>query len=76
MWRPQRYGTGASAVIILPIYLPFTALAIPTALLFYLDRRTTRRTRAGRCPTCAYNRAGLPSPSTPCPECGTPPLRL
>ncbi len=28
------------------------------------------RRRQGRCPYCGYSRAGLPTPATPCPECG------
>ncbi len=32
-----------------------------------------RRIRAGSCPECGYDRAGLPGPDAPCPECGVIP---
>jgi hypothetical protein len=35
------------------------------------DSLARRRATLNLCPTCHYNRAGLP-PQTPCPECGTP----
>lgn len=34
--------------------------------------RSIRR-RSGRCTSCGYDRSGLDSPSTPCPECGDVP---
>ena len=71
-WLPKRITTspwpGIDAVLV-PLYIPFTLLALPTALLFHRDRRSVRWAIAGRCRRCGYNLAGLP-PTTPCPECG------
>src|SRR5215831_13578533 len=36
----------------LPIYLPFLALAVPTALLWRIDLVAAKRLRAGRCVQC------------------------
>lgn len=45
--------------------LPFVIiLALPTALLWWRDRRPP----AGHCRNCGYNLTGLPEPR--CPECG------
>lgn len=62
---------------LMPMPLGFVAntlfYALPWALLVLglpLVRGSIRP-RRGLCPKCAYNRAGL-TPTTPCPECGTP----
>lgn len=52
-----------------------TALCLGLRRLISVIRRTIRRFRQrGRtgehCPHCGYSREGLPSPETPCPECG------
>ena len=50
--------------LLLPLWLPLVLLALPTALLFWLDRR---KLRPGSC-VCAYDLTG--NVSGVCPECG------
>src|SRR5262245_58228324 len=50
----------------------FAAIFLTPPLLFSAARRSIRR-RRGLCPHCAYDRRGLPTPTAPCPECGTTP---
>jgi hypothetical protein len=57
-------------VVILPLYIPLVVLALPTSILFHRDRRSARWARAGHCPNCGYDRAGL-TPAAACPECGS-----
>ena len=59
---PCRNSGGGYTV---PLWIPFLVVAIPTATLFWLDRRFPR----GRCSTCGYNLTG--NVSGVCPECGT-----
>ena len=50
----------------LPVWLPFTLVAILTGFLWYRDRRTVK---PGHCLTCGYD---LRASKDKCPECGTP----
>ncbi len=54
-------------VLSIPLWCPFLLTALPTALLFWFDRR---RISPGRCPKCGYNLTG--NVSGICPECGEP----
>lgn len=67
-WLP-RWRFGRSDQVVIPLWLPFTVAAIPTAVLFYRDRPAARRAREGKCVTCGYDLRGL-APGAPCPECG------
>jgi len=49
-------------------WLLLATTVMPTALLFWLDRR--RRIPPGHCQRCSYNLTG--NTSGVCPECGTP----
>jgi predicted amidophosphoribosyltransferase len=49
-----------------PLWMPFAMVGIPTAYLWWRDRRTP----PGHCPKCGYNLTG--NVSGICPECGTP----
>ena len=49
----------------IPFWLPLVVVLIPTALLWWLDRR---RFPPGHCQTCGYNLTG--NVSGACPECG------
>ncbi|MBN2559788.1 MAG: hypothetical protein JXQ75_02495 [Phycisphaerae bacterium] len=51
----------------LPLWLPFAIVAIPTAFMFWRDRR---RHPAHHCRSCGYNLTG--NVSGVCAECGTP----
>ena len=51
--------------LILPCWIPFVVLAIPTALLWHRDRRAHP---PGHCQTCGYHLTG--NVSGRCPECG------
>ncbi len=48
-----------------PLWIPFAACALPTAILWYHDRR---RPGPGQCQTCGYDLTGNQSGN--CPECG------
>jgi hypothetical protein len=55
-----------------PIWTLAGASLVPTVVVWRLDRRARRRARINHCPTCNYDRGGLPAAS-PCPECGAIP---
>lgn len=50
-----------------PFWMVFAAVAIPTFIFWYLDRR---RYPLGSCTNCGYNLTG--NISGRCPECGAP----
>jgi hypothetical protein len=69
-WLPLYYNqfkvsTGQWLAICLPLWIPFLIFAIPTALLWWRDRR---RIPLGHCQHCGYNLTG--NVSGVCPECG------
>jgi hypothetical protein len=51
-------------ILVLPLWIPFLLLALPTTLLFCLDRRAP----SGHCRKCRYDLRG--NSSGICPECG------
>jgi hypothetical protein len=55
------------SIVILPLWIPFLLVAIPTAFLWHRDRR---RILPGHCQRCGYNLTG--NVSGTCPECNTP----
>lgn len=54
----------AGRLFILPLWIPFLLVAVPTGVLWWRD---LRRTRPGHC-RCGYNLTG--NTSGMCPECG------
>jgi hypothetical protein len=65
-----KVGWGAelgTSHVTVPLYIPFALSALPTAFLFYRDRRSVRWAREGRCVWCGYDLSGVRGP---CPECG------
>jgi hypothetical protein len=52
--------------VTVPLWTPFLLVAIPTAILWWRDRR---RFRQGHCQHCGYDLTG--NVSGVCPECGT-----
>jgi hypothetical protein len=57
--------------VFIPIWAVAILLAMPTAAAWRLDTLARRRTLPNHCPTCNYDRTGVPAGS-PCPECGSP----
>jgi rubrerythrin len=45
---------------------------VPAFLAAYVGWRLDVRARTGNCPTCNYDRRGIPAASV-CPECGAAP---
>jgi len=50
--------------LILPLWIPFLVVAVPTTYLWWTDRRIP----PGHCQNCGYNLTG--NVSGVCPECG------
>ncbi len=69
-WLPtvRRYvGIGSRrSIVTVPIWIPLIATALPTALLWWRNRRIP----PGHCESCGYDLTG--NVSGRCPECGTP----
>jgi hypothetical protein len=52
--------------VIVPIWIPLLVVALPTAFVWWRDRR---RIPPGHCQICGYNLTG--NVSGRCPECGS-----
>ena len=61
-WNGIRY-------VSVPLWLPALLSLLATAFAWRADLNHLRRTRAGLCPACGYDRAGLVAEAV-CPECG------
>lgn len=66
-WWPQYMSFGPAFSLFIPLWLPLLTFTAPAALAW---RFHLKRPREGHCPTCSYNREGLPA-AAPCPECGS-----
>ncbi|MBN1512037.1 MAG: hypothetical protein JXB13_08480 [Phycisphaerae bacterium] len=62
-WTVNSYGA-QSVYVSVPLWFVSLVFAIPTAILWYLDRRPPK----GHCQKCGYNLTG--NVSGVCPECG------
>jgi hypothetical protein len=68
-WNPAFNSTPTSTEAIVPLWMPFVPLVVPTVLLW---RREFRGCRSPTfCATCRDDLIGLAA-GAPCPECGTP----
>lgn len=56
-------------IVSVPLWIPAGTSAAVLIPLMILSARRRRLAGLGRCPSCAYDRTGLP-PGAPCPECG------
>jgi hypothetical protein len=65
VWWPYTYRHGNGGYVYVPLWLPLLSFAVPTAFLWWRDRRYP----PGHCQTCGYNLTG--NVSGICPECGT-----
>ncbi len=63
---PRTWGPIPGRRGIIPLWMPFCTIAIPTAILWRRDQRP----RKGHCLHCGYNLTG--NESGVCPECATP----
>jgi hypothetical protein len=71
VWRPtygiRNHYSRRVWAFILPLWIPFALLAIPTTILWLRDRHCFP---SGHCQHCGYDLTG--NVSGRCPECGTP----
>ena len=69
-WTPffgqAGHGPGRERTVFVPLWIPLLLVAIPTAFLWWRDRR--RRIPPGHCRKCGYNLTG--NVSGVCSECG------
>jgi hypothetical protein len=70
-WQFSDSSMPGIRVVILPLWIPTLVLASLTTILLWEDLARRHRRRRGLCPSCGYDRRGLATPTTKCPECGT-----
>jgi hypothetical protein len=63
-WIPWSYSLFGFPAVVVPLWILLLIIALPTALLWYRDRRPPK----GCCQGCGYNLRG--NVSGICPECG------
>jgi hypothetical protein len=63
-WLPMNV-LGRAPFILIPLWAIALQCLVSAAAAWRLDTLARRRTRLNHCPTCNYDRTGLP-----CPECG------
>ncbi len=63
-WQPSAWWSWPNWPVELPLWIPFVTLAIPTAILWWRERRV----QPGHCRQCGYDLTG--NVSGRCPECG------
>jgi hypothetical protein len=68
------YRAAPNWLVIVPLWLPLAPTLLATAAAWRLDALARRRARAGLCPKCHYDRAGIAADAK-CPECGHTPAR-
>ncbi len=67
-WEHRSLVSGVLVTVDVPLWMVQGVLAVPTAWLWWRDRRSRW---VGHCLTCGYDLAGLArGGGTPCPECG------
>ena len=71
-WRFRWSRSGRFYQGQVPLWLPALLALLATATAWRTDAKYLRRTRAGLCPACGYDRAGLVAGAV-CPECGKQP---
>jgi hypothetical protein len=69
VWDSYYSPSWGAERLAIPLWMPFVLVAIPTAWLWWRDRRSRW---VGHCAACGYDLAGLAAGS-PCPECGAAP---
>ncbi len=69
--RLNGFGVSLHSVSIAMPQPALLCLAASAGLWLWARRARRRAARAGVCPRCGYDTAGL-SPGVPCPECGNP----
>ena len=65
-WTPKYLASKGNRLLTLPCWIPLLFVGLPTAILFWRDRR--RRIPAAHCQKCGYDLTG--NTSGRCPECG------
>ncbi|GMU24134.1 MAG: hypothetical protein AMXMBFR13_42110 [Phycisphaerae bacterium] len=66
VWSPRVAVWQGGGSVVLPLWIAFLLVALPTAVLWWRDRRFP----PGHCPQCGYNLTG--NTSAVCSECGSP----
>lgn len=69
-WWFERHSSPAVSTTWIPLWFPTLIVLLPAVVAWRLDSLALRNEGVPRCPTCRYDRSGLPLLAA-CPECGS-----
>src|SRR5882724_4472477 len=72
-WKPEWSKRPELSWITIPLYLPLALTLAPAAFLWWHEIRRRCLVGVGVCKGCGYDRRGLATLQTLCPECGAVP---